>query len=438
MASSKYDEKCIALDKYVKFVEHNSHLNVESHDPIYEENIKNMDNAERFFLDAGKKLSLKFFKDGMDPLTQRFNEIRDRYEAEIIEIDPNFEMALNSNLSRKELERIRAKSDIIMQRFYTEMGNLMDEYGILDALMHRSNAAFTKVQAPFLQCNKEMILAEFKKPIADPMPIMSAKITFYINKIVKYLDSVEFGDLLEDDKLKFKGKSDGRLKFLSKLKTDYARKLMELMMCYDSLEEQTAVLHSRTPEYERLFGEYFEDLDLEADVLKVHAYEYRKQKFYESKVEMAKNIVCTLCVSEELRTRELRRYKGLKDWGICRDADGKLVLGMSLAKYPMPITVHIPQSSFNDIFNDAHSIIKVGMMPCSLCVPEYHSLTGPKGVFPTNVLFEATEIQKQKLEKAYEKNPNNPYLRFFYLRLFPQKDKTPVKPEYKPFSEFMR
>ena len=58
-----------------------------------------------------------------------------------------------------------------------------------------------------------------------------------------------------------------------------------------------------------------------------------------------------------------------------------------------------------------------------LVVPRYKSLKGGEGILSTNVLFQPTISQKKKLEKEYQKNPNNPYLKFFYSNLFPQNNK---------------
>lgn len=408
-----------SLDKYVKFVENYSHLDYESKDPLYIKAINKMNLSEEFFATLGHKMGIQDLSKEVEPFCVDFDIIETEYNNKMDE----FGMQLLQTSSKKQEDFLRTKINFQTYEFYKKIGNLMLEYDIFKVLISKSNAAFRRVGAGFLYCDMEMVKDELERAKLDTMPVLAAKIAFNINKIVKTLDNLEYGELLKDDSSKSKINNDGRLKFISKLKTDYLNRVINICLVTYGDDKILNIVESRKDEYNRLFGEYFEDLDFEADLLKIHGYELRKNYFYESKAAMIDHIITTLSTYEKHKNKEVKRTKGISDWGLCRDENNQILLGVSLTNYPMPITIHLPQSIFNTIHTKLKRMCGLELAYNKLVVPRYKSLKGGEGIFSTNVLFQPTIAQKKKLEKEYQKNPNNPYLKFFYSNLFPQNNK---------------
>lgn len=422
----------LSLSKFAKFIEANIHLDAECNDSFYFETVHKMDTAERLFQANGKKISLNSIEDDLDPLCKEYAGYWLDYKDELQELEKDTFKAM----STKYIKLIREKINGCTNKFYMQLGNIMEKYGILNLLVDRSNAAFARVGAEFLRCDTQTAIDEFKKSKKNSFPILSAKIAFAINKIVKYLDDVEYGDLLNDDSFNFKSKNDKKLKYISKLKTDYLKKFVNLVLCIESEDEIGKLISKYSEEYKKLFGEYFKELDFEKDILKVHAYELKKGYFYDGKAEMITHVICCFASSEQFRTKEIEADGDLNNWGLCTDANGNLLLGIELNSYPMPITVHIPRSSFKDIVQRTQLISSRGTYHTRLEVPIYHSLTGNKGLFPTNVLFRVNPKQLEQIKKAYEKDPQNPYLKFFYKQTSQRRGEAPKDLEYKGLEDF--
>jgi hypothetical protein len=422
----------LALDKYVKFVESSIHWDAECGESSYFDAVKKMESAEGFFQNQGRQLSIKSLEEDLDPMCIEFAQTHFDYQDAIHDIDCQVDGAN----TRKEILRLREKAGICTHKYYMKIGELMQKYGVLKTLVGRSNAAFKKVGADFMYCTEEMAFDEFYKSSKDAMPILHAKIAFAINKLVKYWDGVEYGDLLQDDQNRAKkGIGDNRLKFISKLKTDYLKKFMDIILCTYDDSEMNKLVEQRNAEYTSLFGEYFDNLDFGVDVLKIHAYELRKNYFYEAKLFMIGSFITTLSVADYEGAKDQKTVKDIKRWGIGKDERGHLLLGIDLKQYPMPITVHIPKSGFKHMLKEVQKTRFSNTYTKKLAVPVYKSLTGKQGVFPTNILFKATPVQRQKLEQASKENPNNPYLQFFYSQTL-LKDPNVPQPEMKDLRDF--
>lgn len=434
MENNTPESTSYTLDKFAKVVENCAHWDSESNEKLYFDAIHKMETAEGFFQAHGKKLSTNCIYDDLDPICLEFAEAQIEYSNAVQEIRKRIKFIT----SKKELNILREKSNSCAHTFYEKIGKIMSKYGILDTLVSRSNSAFKKVGADFMCCNSTMVLDDFSQCKKDPMPIICAKISFAVNKIVKYWDDIEYGDLLEDDSHKIKENSDKRLKYLSKLKTDYLKKFMGIVLCTYGDDNIAALIQSRKKQYHQLFDPYFKDLSFEKDILKIHAYELRKDYFYSAKSEMIGHFIASIAPDKKNSFREITSYKELKEWGLCKDGHGHLLLGINLYQYPMPITVHIPKSSFKDILRNILDTRSNGTFSPKIVVPEYRSLTGKEGIFPTNVLFKATSMQREKLEKACKHNPNNPYLQFFYSNTRQTNKEQFKKPEYHDFDEFIK
>ena len=432
MEETNTQAKYLYLDKYVKFVENSIHWDSECGEQSYFDAIKKMENAESFFQNQGKQLSKKSLAEDLDPMCLEFAQTQFDYQDGVQEI----EKQLEGVTTKKELLRLREKASICTHKYYMKIGEIMQKYGILKTLVGRSNAAFKKVGADFMYCTEEMAFDEFTKSSKDAMPILHAKIAFAINKLVKYWDGVEYGDLLQDDSNRVKtGINDNRLKFISKLKTDYLKKFMDIVLCTYDENVIHELIEKKKQEYNKLFGEYFRNLDFEADLLKIHAYELRKNYFYEAKLHMIGSLITTLSVEDGEKSKDRKTLKEIKRWGICKDEHGHLLLGIDLRQYPMPITVHIPRSGFKGMLKDVQASRFSSTYTKKLAVPVYKSLTGKLGVFPTNLLFKPTSMQRQKLEQASKENPKNPYLQFFYEQSL-SKDSNVQQSEMKDLRDF--
>lgn len=421
-----------SLDKYVKFVENSSHLSYESNDPLYIKAMYKMNLSEEVFATLGNKIAIQELDKEIEPFCTDFAIIENEYNNNMQELGV---LALKTS-SKKHQDFIRTKANFQTYEFYKKLGNFMLQYDIFKVLISKSNAAFRRVGAGYLYCDIDMVKDEFENAKLDTMPVLATKIASYINKIVKTLDNLEYGELLKEDSSKSKINSDGRLKFVSKLKTEYLKKLVNICLVTYGEDKIGEMIESRKDEYNKLFGEYFGNLDLGSDLVKIHGYELRKNYFYESKAAMIDHIIITLAPYEKNKNKEVKNAKGISDWGLCRDENNQILLGVWLTNYPMPITIHLPQSTFDTIHAKLKRMCGLELLHNKLVVPLYKTLKGDEGVFSTNVLFQPTPSQKRKLEEEYKNNPNNPYLKAFYSNVFPQNNKNKDERVYIQLEDF--
>ena len=93
---------------------------------------------------------------------------------------------------------------------------------------------------------------------------------------------------------------------------------------------------------------------------------------------------------------------------------------MNIYGYPMPLTVHIQKNNLTRALDVCkQNMYSPGMMGrVNSKVPKYKTLyVKGKKVFTTNLLFQTTEVQRSRIKKAYEENPNNECFKFFYEQI---------------------
>lgn len=400
-------EMPLALKKYKKFITEHIHLNEYCSNSLFFDIVNKMNDSEDIYTFMKKKY--KNVNSQLDELNVAFVRMFDKHFQEMKKVEQLITFDQNS---REKQRRNESRLVLCNAELYSNIGKTLNDFGILESLINRSNNNFSRLDAGFLRTNLEQALEEFntKKNEKTTNSVIAMKIAFYLNKIVKYMDDMEYGELLESDIFKAKSKRNSRVKFLSKLKTDYLKKVHEANL---NLNEGSTVLFAGQEEYEKLFGDEFEDLNFEEDLKKVEAYEFRKKIFYIHKGGFINQSFLTLMGSDPKKQLD----RDIKSWGICEDGKGGFVFGMNLYSYPMPLTGHIQKANLIRALDvckkSMGSFGFVGKVHTT--VPKYKTLQTPeRRVFTTNVLFQTTEVQRSRIKHAYENNPDNECFKFFY------------------------
>ena len=401
-------EMPLALKKHKKFIEENIHLNEYSSDHVFSEFLNKMNSSEEIYFFM--KLKYKDVNAQLEDINVAFIEMFDKHYKKMTEVEKLIRL---DQTSRDKQRKNESKLVACNAELYSCIGKTLYDFGILESLLNRSNNNFSKLDADFLRTNLAQLLEEFNERKNDKTTnaVITMKIAFYLNKIVKYMDDMEYGDMLEGDTLKSKTQNDNRIKFVSKLKTDYLKKVFEANMNLN--EDDSTVLFASQEEYEHLFGDDFENLNLEEDLKKIEKHEFRKKIFYIHKGGFINQSFLTLMGSDPKKHLD----RDIKSWGICDDGKGRYVYGMNLYSYPMPLTVHIQKANLIR----ALELCKRNMGGFGISskvyttVPKYKTLKTPDGkVCTTNVLFQTTEVQRSRIKHAYESNPDNECFKFFY------------------------
>ena len=398
----------LGLRKTIRFIESKIHLDEFSGDSAFFDSISKMDISNDIYLYMKRKY--KDVDSTTDFLCESFFVIFKLREKLLEEMDPLFEYAQSSGSQQRKNEQRLVSGNA---EFYDCIGETLSSFGILESLVNRSNNVFSNVGAPFLCASLEQAKKEFNKTKNSNTtnPVISMKLVFYLNKIAKYIDDLEYGAMYESDEMKSKIGGHKKLSFLSKLKTDYLKKVYEANKNLG--DNKSGISFGSQEEYERLFGEYFENLDFQADLERVKFYENRKEEIYAHKAGILNQAFIMLASSNPKKTFD----RDVLNWGICEDENGGYVFGMNLYSYPMPITVHMQKPFLT------HSLMtlknEIGMLANSkIIIPRYESLRTPDGkIFTTNVLFPTTEIQRSRIREAFRKNPDNPCLAFFNAQI---------------------
>ena len=401
----------IALKKYKKFIVDNIHLDENCSNRVFFEILNKMDSSKEIY--SFMKMKYKDVNLKLDNLNMVFIEMFEKYVKKMDEIE---DLIMYNQNSREKQRRNESKLVMCNAELYEEIGEKLNDFGILESLLNRSNNNFSKLDANFLRTTIEQALNEFdvNKNGKTTNPVITMKIAFYINKIVKYMDDMEYGDMLESDSMKVKSFGLGRVKFLSKIKTDYLKKVYEANMNLN--DDSDKILFSSQKEYEKLFGNEFDGLNLEEDLKKVRAHENRKKIFYVHKAGFLNQSFLMLMGGDPKKQLD----RDIKSWGICEDGNGGYVYGMNIYGYPMPLTVHIQKNNLTRALDVCkQNMYSPGMMGrVNSKVPKYKTLyVKGKKVFTTNLLFQTTEVQRSRIKKAYEENPNNECFKSFYEQI---------------------
>lgn len=401
----------LAIKKFIWFIEHASYWDSDCREPAYFDISNRMDSNEETYDLMTRKYNK--IEEKLDELCEKFDAIRTNIEEDRENFSDLVENVLLTNkIFNKELQALAMR----VADHYNEIGRLMDDYGIIDILLERSNKTFNNMGYQFLKTDKRTAMLEFdaRKNYRTSYYALSMKMMFQINKIAKMIDSIEYGKMLYNDKLNSKESSEKRIKIFSNLKTEYLRKIIEAKNCMTEDEQQNFDIAEK--EYYRIFGNHFNNLNYQEDLKKVSEFESRKRIIYQNKEHLlAPMMGMTMSgVTDQLIDRDI------KETGMSLDENGKIVMGMNLYGYPMPITVHVPRSSIESMIEAEKYRQKVVMG--SVYIPEgvrkYTVLHDKKGkVFPTNILYKPNENQRALITKAYKENPNDDMIKFFYSQI---------------------
>lgn len=404
-------EMPLAIKKFIGFIEHASYWDSDCREPAYYDIINRMDSNEEVYDIMTRRYH--HIEEKLDELCKKLDVIRKTIEKDMDNFrDLVINVLLSNKVFNKELKGLALK----MADHYSEIGRLMDDYGIIDILLERSNKTFTNMGYQFLKTDKRTAMLEFdtRKNYITSYFALSMKMMFQINKIAKFIDSIEYGKMLYNDRMNSKESSEKRIKILSNLKTEYLRKVIEAKNCMTEEEQQNFDIVEK--EYYRIFGAYFNNLNYKEDLEKISEFESRKKMMYKHKENiLAPMIGMTLNnVTDQFIDRDI------KATGMSIDDNGKVVMGMNLYSYPMPITVHVPRSSIENMI-EAEKYRKTvigGGTYIAEGVKKYKVLHDKKGkVFPTNILYKPNETQRALIVKAYKENPDDDVIKFFYTQI---------------------
>lgn len=417
----------LSLRKYIQFIQNSLHLDSESEKPLYFQIVHKMDTYENMYENFFKKNGN--VNKTLKEMCTKIQKNSDSFDSKVLSLAPVISGISKTKSNQKKLQ---ARFSLNVANYYNEIGNIIDEYGIIDVFVVRSNNAFSKAGAPFFNCNRNMAIEEFdtKKNIRYDFSIIAMKLVFYINKIVKYVDALEYGAMLNNDFHKAKTGNNKRIKFFSKLKTDYLKKVIEAIQTMS--EEEWKKFSIKSEEYNKIFEDIFENLNFEEDLANVYRYERCKENIYGNKSQMITNSLAAL-----ISANKGSLNKDVRNWGIGKDKNGDFLMGMNLYGYPMPITVHVPKCSIENLLKTFKNDPIYGRERY-IMVPKYNSVLDSNGsIFSTNVLFKSKEYQREKIKSVAENNPNNNCLKFFYSQIFPSRTEN-MDIEYDNIIDFLK
>ena len=118
------------------------------------------------------------------------------------------------------------KNDILTFKYGEMFKNGYKETGMIDVLVERSNKAFDRIGASHFRITNEEAMKEFeiRKHNKTTYNILSMKVVFTINKVIKMMDSVCYAKMLENDRFNSNITNDRRIKLMSNLKTTFLQK----------------------------------------------------------------------------------------------------------------------------------------------------------------------------------------------------------------------
>ena len=403
-------EALIKIKKYIKFVEYAKQWDSECGEKAYYDILNKMDSNENVYEIMSKK-------------NQNTEEIFNKMCADIklhsmaywVKRNESFEKWFSQGIIPNKTEMRQMNQELAgeIEEYYYDLGKLMYETGMIDVLVERSNKAFDRIGASHFRITNEEAMKEFeiRKHNKTTYNILSMKVVFTINKVIKMMDSVCYAKMLENDRFNSNITNDRRIKLMSNLKTTFLQKALEYALVIDDeeIDEFEEVIKN---EYERLFSEDFIKLNFKEDEEVVSGFEARKVLLYEDKTAWVEQLV-------ELSVDRNQGYiksldPDLKDCGLIKDENGQWVLGMNVYGYPMPITVHVTQ----DVIGEIVEGVKNARNGDPFKVNKYNVLRDQnRKVFPSNVLFRANEKARETARKVYAEDKTDPIKKYLYSQI---------------------
>lgn len=390
----------LAVNKVINYIENNIHLDASCNDYDYRSNMHYMETAEEICdyierVSPANDATLKFLE-VVSEITTNKNELVDS-------VNQYGDSKIADSAIRKRAEK---KLGLRLSEFYETLGKTFDETKIIDSLVKRNNKFFQENDLDYMKTNRDTALKEFAR--TDPSTtVMFGKITFWINKLTKYITYVEYYNNYKKDSNNGKTHNENRIKYVSKLKTDFLKEVFNL-----TKEQSKGVTYRETLEniseqyqgtYQKLFGDTIDKLNLKDDLDDVLFCSLLREKLYS-----LKSLMSTYCIASLLTEYEKGKLpRSVNNWGFAKDNNGKYVLNMNINNYPLPISTHITDLQLSVIIEQMKGFGKT-LMSSKVEFPEYISLrTNSGNIVPTNILFVPTIQQREKIEEDAKLHPKN-------------------------------
>ena len=403
------------IKNFISFVESAKYWDSDCKERAYFDILNKMNSNEEVYEFTKRRCATKneSLDNVLDELCKKVEEIIDRDVEEIC----NMIELLKRGLFQNKKQFTFAMDQIARKQSYNyeELGNLMDQFGIIDIFLERNNRTFTNLDYSFLCTDKKGAMQEFNssKNYNPSYFILNMKILFQMNKIAKFIDSIEFGKMLYEDSFDAKLNNEKRIKIMSNLKTEYLKKIIKNQECMTDEEKNDFSIAEK--EYYRLFNDCFNNLNYEHDLEEVRKFQERKHEVYKNKGLMTETVI-GISINNYI---DMFKEKDIKALGMAIDPDGKLVLGMNIYSYPMPLTVHVSRSTVIEIIEGAiDRNINTARLNEINGIRIYKVLTDNKGkVFPTNTIYRANPDQIALIRKRFQENPNDRIAKFLFEQI---------------------
>lgn len=404
MSNPKHIIATTRVDKTIKYIEEIIHCDSSCTDARYYKNMAYMEKAGDVCSTIEKETK---DKQAFIQFLRIVLQLDEKTEQIMKSID---EYSRLKRSGKQFSEREKIKLTNAAEDFYMTIGDIFEKTKIVDFLVKRHNLVCTEAGLKYLTTNTQDVLREFKPSrIQQDYTIIFAKIAFYINKLTKFITYAQYQMMYKQDYLSSKKVNPERLKHISKLKTDFIISVYNATVDGESLsvkEEHELKIKEFQKEYERLFGEYFEDLNLRQDLIDVTIYKHVQNKLYEFK-----NAIAIFSVAKLLNTYyKKKNIPGIKNWGISEDESDRYIFGIDLYGYPQHLTMHM-NSNYLDVVVDQ---IREKVSFCKLStvkLPHYQTCRSIAGeVFPTNVIVPTNSRQREALKEHAKREPNNKFV----------------------------
>ena len=333
-------------------------------------------------------------QDVADNLTELCQDILNRilYSSAVRELTLQFGSDNNITDAKKAFKPITM--DLV--NYYQKIGQKLQEVGLLDIMVDRNNKVLEREGYGFLKTNTREAAKEFQfsRNQSSTYYVMVSKLTWTLNKIVKFYDAIEYGEMYKKDRLNVKTNNEERAMILSKVKTDFLKKLVEANRDSDGekTKEHNEIMKKK---YNELFGSEFNNLDFEKDLKEVLDFEIMKSSIYSTKSLLASQIL-GLSFEEPIIKR---MDPDIKNCGLCKEEKGGVSFGANIYGYIGSVTFHIPPTMFGEIAASSPVII------------------------PDKV----KKFETLRIKKRYKENPNDRIMKYFYSQITTREPMDTVK-----------
>lgn len=356
------------------------------------------------------RLELKFPETNVNFLTVS-NYLADIYRQYIDDLEA-IEKTIDDIEKNKSNLRPKFQEQQLTKLLNTNLSNLcnaLEQTGCTDTLLLKHNKTCQKNKLKVLQLTKEQLDAEFNRNSRCTKSESYIKTAFWLNKFIKYINSIEeyvafeYDTLLTDFSTLTPSEKDNLYLVAQKHKELFST---IYNVCQND-EDEKELLEFYQGHYSSIFNPILhKECNLKTDYKFFKSFEYVKSELYASKDQY----INTIIIDRLIESSNNFHFSTIPNWGITDDARDKTkyIVCAHLSHYLFPCTFHYPKKSLQNTLE----YLDINHVDLPRFNINNYFTDSDGNIFPVNIICSANQQQRSEIKKCSKQNPESKVLSY--------------------------